>query len=634
MPSKSRDDWLLTCRQVQRFRSDLETSGSAILNGKVMLENTLERIDKSPALRDSIVRLAPLPGPDEAEVRWPPAWAETRGSFTSSWQHLVKWVEEQAVPPAPGRLVAVREVSGVSPSTQDEIVPAEKPMVKSKGYLFTPPPLNARQRQSIFGEGQPATFTFSSNTAAPDNTNTHEKNKDTAATKAAPVIEGIVQQQVMLFENSGDSEVGLTEEELTNANTLSKSSSSICVQSPTTTSVIQDDTPINDQTSPVHDETPSQPSPVLQAIKDLWRCSTAICSWLKGCWPRSLHPLYILTLCAILSAVATLASRFLDLISSPISNLCLVFAGGLLPTFLLPGPVTPVVGAAAVGLSAVVEWWTHRRASSSPEKQAQQYQYPPLEMVWPIPREEAVVIPVYLGTMKADLDLDRRLDDEFDRAIQEANAYRGLSEHVMRGIQASIKSQYSILTSLQANIDTAIAVTESRAQGKDKDKGKQVSSWWDTIWPTDAALGRAKAHRRQMLDLVQSMIQARNEHLQSIARERQKVSQRTRSGAICNVMTNLDKLQGPESASQAMGDMTAGASVMCKSSLRSQARWNQIERAIQDNLKDLAYAQSRLLHKHEDDAKEFEMALAREGRDLIEELHKLAKFGYGRDRET
>ncbi|KAH6949473.1 hypothetical protein DER45DRAFT_544840 [Fusarium avenaceum] len=420
-----------------------------------------------------------------------------------------------------------------------------------------------------------------------------------------------------------------------NANTLSKIPSSIRVESPTnTTSVIQDDSPLNDQTSTVHDETPSQPSPVLQAIKDLWRCFTAICSWLKGCWPRSLHPLYILTLCAVLSAIATLATRFLDLISSPISNLCLVLAGGLLPTFLLPGPVTPVVGAAAVGLSAVVEWWTHRRGSSCPEKQAQQYQYPPLEMMWPIPREEAVVIPVYLGTMKAGLHLDRRLDDEFDRAIQEANAYRGLSEHVMRGIQASIKSQYSILTSLQANIDTAISVAESRAQGKDKDKGKQVLSWWDTIWPTDTALRRAKAHRRQMLDLVQSMIQARNEHLQSIARERQKVSKGNRPGAICNVKTNLDKLQGPDSASQAMGDMTAGASVMCKSSLRSQARWNQIERAIQDNLKDLAYAQSRLLHKHEDDAKEFEMALAREGRVLIDELHKLAKFGYGRDRET
>lgn len=55
---------------------------------------------------------------------------------------------------------------------------------------------------------------------------------------------------------------------------------------------------------------------------------------------------------------------------------------------------------------------------------------------------------------------------------------------------------------------------------------------------------------------------------------------------------------------------------------------------VVQNLKDLAYAQSRLLHKHEDDAKEFEMALAREGRALIDELHKLAKFGYGQDRET
>lgn len=52
------------------------------------------------------------------------------------------------------------------------------------------------------------------------------------------------------------------------------------------------------------------------------------------------------------------------------------------------------------------------------------------------------------------------------------------------------------------------------------------------------------------------------------------------------------------------------------------------------NLKNLAYAQSRLLHKHEDDAEEFEMVLAREGRALIDELHKLAKFGYGRERET
>lgn len=237
--------------------------------------------------------------------------------------------------------------------------------------------------------------------------------------------------------------------------------------------------------SNVHDEiihisTPS-PSLVLQAIKDLWRCLTAICSWLKGCWPRSLRPLYTLTLCAVLYAIATFAARFLDLISSPLSNLCLVFAGGFLPTFLLPGPVAPVVSAAAIGLSAVVEWWTHRRASSSREKPAQHYQYPPLEMVWPIPREEAAVIPVYLGTMKADLDLDRRLDDEFDRGIQEANTYRGLSEHVMRGIQASIKSQYSILTSLQANIDTAIAAAESLAQGKDKDKGQQVLSWWDAI---------------------------------------------------------------------------------------------------------------------------------------------------------
>ncbi|KAJ3535601.1 hypothetical protein NM208_g7066 [Fusarium decemcellulare] len=195
---KTTEEWQLTGRQFQRFYADLETSGPELLSTGITIENTFGRFEAEPGILIALKRFAPLTGPGGKEIpddrRWEPDWAKKRGSFTSQWTHVRKWLKKReeeeterngsskgtkaassSTDPADKitssagkssvpQTLAMSRPKGNTHGTKTDAPVSLRPIVaESRGFLFTPPPLNKEKHKEIFG-GSPPIFQFGSST--------------------------------------------------------------------------------------------------------------------------------------------------------------------------------------------------------------------------------------------------------------------------------------------------------------------------------------------------------------------------------------------------------------------------------------------------------------------------------------